>query len=161
MALRLAKQVGLLLVMVAAGTLIDWAVHSSYGPWYVEGEYYRNKILFGTAFGLIGFYALKYVLGVRTLRGFIWGVPAVIAAILQTKYFYQGRDLTFVLVFLFGHYLMFLPGSWFIFRKYPDVFTGSAMGAGGHLYWGRFIALALAVEVLFYLYFMNLYGWVR
>ena len=161
MVLRLLKQAGLLLMMVVAGTLIDWGVHSAYGPWYVEGEYYLNKIIFGTAFGVAGYYALKHILGVRTLRGMVWGVPAVIAAILQTKYFYQGRDPGFVVFFLFGHYLMFLPGSWYIFRKYPGVFLGPQDAApGGRLHWARFFIFAVAVEALFAGYFTAQYGWV-
>lgn len=160
---RFLKQVCLLLVIVAAGTLIDWAAHSLYAPWHVEAEYFRNKIIFGTLWGILGYYALRHILGVRTIRAMTWGVPGVIAAVLQTKYFYQGRDLTFVIVFLFLHYLMFLPFSWLVFRRWRGVFLvgGAGTAVGGRLYWGRFIAIAIGLEVLAALYFTAQYGWLH
>lgn len=162
---RFLKQIGLILLMMLGGTAIDWVIHNLRNEWLVPTEYYRNKILFGAVWGVLGFYALKYWWVVTSPRKMALLVPAVIAGVLQTKYYYQGWDvLSFVLVFLFLHYFMFLPFSWFIFTKYRAVFFEPGLTAMPlvikHKRLRRilFVLAILLVEILFYLYFVKVEG---
>jgi hypothetical protein len=149
---KLLKQAWLLLVMMVVGTLIDWAVHSSRDAWYVTADYYSNKILFGVVWGVFSVYLLRKVLAVNTWKGMALGVPAMIALFLQTKYFYQGRDLSFVVIFLFLHFLMFLPASFFIFRRYQDAFLEPTTTPPVRR-WGSFALILIGLEAMFYLVF--------
>jgi hypothetical protein len=132
----------------------------------VPSEYYWNKILFGAAWGLIGFYALKYWWVVRSPRTMAFAVPAVIAASLQTKYFYQGWDLlSFVLLFMVFHYLMFLPFSFYIFKRYRHIFFDIQAAALppidiSHKKLRRIglILTVLLIEALAYMYFVRIEG---
>jgi hypothetical protein len=148
---HLIKQAGLLLVMMAVGTLVDWIVHSSREAWYVEPSYYSGKIIFGVIWGLFSLYVLRRVLAVNSSRYMALGVPALIALFLQTKYFYQGRALSFVFIFLFLHFLMFLPASLVIFSRWRGVFLSGPVPKKPR--WLAFVTILLCLEVLFYAYF--------
>jgi hypothetical protein len=150
---RFLKQFGLLLAMMLVGTLIDFAVHSTRQAWYVEFAYFPAKIIFGTVWGYIAFRLLRRTLGTGSVRGLALGVPALIALFLQTKYFYQGRDLGFVFFFMFAHYLMFLPPAFFIFSRYRQTFTGGPATAPSRPRWDLFIGAIVGLEAAFYLYF--------
>lgn len=148
---RLAQQLGLLLAIVAAGTLIDWVVHSSRDAWYVEPSYFTGKIVYGVAWGLFAVVVLRRVLAVTNPRVLALGVPAIISIVLQTKYFYQGRNLDFIILFLFLHYLMFVPPALFVFSRYREIFLVEQKP--GKRRWGLFIAIMIGLEAMFYLYF--------
>ena len=152
---RFLQQAGLLLLMMLAGTLIDRGVHALRPEWSVGPEYFTNKIIFGVLWGLAGYYTLRKLLAVTSSRTMALLVPAIIAVALQTRYFYQGRDFWgFVMFFLFAHYLMFLPGSFFAFFRYRLVFfVGLPRPATRNRQWAISIALIVGVELLFYLYF--------
>lgn len=162
---KFLKQLGWMTAFMAVGTFIDWAVHSSHERLYVEPEYYVGKMVFGIVWGLAGYYVLRHLLKVSTWKGMAIGVPAVIAGFLQTKYFYQGRDDFFVFLFLVLHFLMFLPASFYIFKKHQDVFPPAdpavAQASSPARRWVYFIALLLALEALFYLYFTYVAGYQR
>lgn len=115
------KRIGLLLVMMLVATLIDWMVHSSSPKFYVPFEYYRNKVLFGAFWGLVGFYVFKR--WVKNLNWLAVTVAAVIAIVLQTKYFLEGYDLYFVFLFMGLHFIMFLIPTSIIFKKFPRIFS--------------------------------------
>lgn len=149
---RLLQRLVLMAFVVIVGTFIDHYVHALRPHWYVEAGYFRNKILFGVLWGLAGWYALRRVLAVTKSWQMALGVPAVIALILQTKYFYQGYDLGFVVGFLFLHYLMFLPSALVVFRFGRDAFL-SPLPVGAHPRWGLFVALVAATEAVFFAYF--------
>lgn len=160
MAQRFLKQVGLIIVMMVLGTAVDWAVHASRAEWGVPFEYYQNKILYGAAWGLIGFYALKYWWGMRSPQQFAIWVPAIIAGVLQTKYFYLGYPRSFVFLFLFLHFLMFLPFSWYIFTRYPRVFLPEDTMTPLQHVWvrrGSFITTIVLIEVLVYIVLTRYY----
>ena len=116
------KRIALMLLAVFAATLIDWAVHSTSSRFYVEFEYYRNKVLFGTIWGLIGFFVFRRIRWVNNYKKLAVLVSLVIAATLQAKYFFLGYDKFFVFLFFFLHFLMFLPPMLFVFKKFPRVF---------------------------------------
>lgn len=149
---RLGQQCGWILVMMVTGTAIDWAVHHSHDAWYVEPSYFTAKLIFGTLWGLFSLWLLRRVLRTSSARGLALGVPALIALFLQTKYFYQGRAMDFVVTFLFLHYLMFLPAAWFIFTRHREVFVGPESSAMRPR-WVVFISTLIGLEALFWLYF--------
>ena len=117
---KIAKQIGLLILVMAIATFIDWRVHESNPRFYVEWEYYRNKVIFGALWGFAGFWVFKR--WVKNLDFLALVVSTVIAVSLQTKYFFEGRPLDFVFIFMGLHFLMFLAPAFVIFRLFPRVF---------------------------------------
>ncbi len=152
---RFLKQAGLILLMMVLGTIIDYFVHSSRAAFYVEPEYFRNKIIFGAVWGLLSFFVLRDWLHIRNPKQLAWGVPALIALFLQTKYFYQGRDNFFVFLFLVLHFLMFLPFSYWIFIRFQKIFlpTTTISTASQRFRWIVFIIGFLVAQILFFIYF--------
>jgi hypothetical protein len=149
---RFGLQLGLLFLMMVTGTAIDFAVHHSHDAWYVEPEYYVAKILFGTVWGIVAVWLMLRVLRETRIKALAVGVPAIIAIFLQTKYFYQGRALDFVFIFLVLHYLMFLPGSFWIFSRHQSTFVDPVIPLRSRR-WGLFAAVIVALEALFWVYF--------
>lgn len=152
---KFLKIAGLIAAMMVGGTIIDWVVHSTDVRFYVPAEYYRNKIIFGAIWGTAAYYALKYWWGVASPKSMAVAVPAAIALILQTKYYYLGYNRFFVFLFLFLHFFMFLPFSFYIFRRYRDIFFDSPQKKIAHQKlkrWG-IVGLVLLTEALFYAYF--------
>jgi hypothetical protein len=157
---RLAHQTWLLLLMMLAGTAIDWAVHHLRDAWAVPPEYFPSKIIFGTLWSVISAWLMIRILRETRTGALALGVPAIVALFLQTKYFYQGYPLDFVLLFMGLHYVMFLPGSFWVFSRHRYVFLDDA-GASPRRRWPLFIGAVLALEALFAAYFLSLYGWLR
>ena len=64
---------------------------------------------------------------------------------------------------MFLHFLMFLPASWWVFRRKQALFLDVSVvpQVPARLHWARFIVLVVVVEVAFAAYFLNLYGWLR
>ncbi|MEK6855271.1 MAG: hypothetical protein AABX73_03545 [Nanoarchaeota archaeon] len=119
---NLAKQVGIVLLIVVVATLIDWGVHSSRPEFFVDFEYYRNKIIFATLWGLVALWiASKYRIESTNKRALIFA--GLISVVLQTKYFLQGYDLFFVFLFMFLHFFMFLIPALIAFNKYKKIFA--------------------------------------
>lgn len=102
--------------IIVFGTIIDYFVHNSSPAFHVPFDYFPNKIIFGTVWGIV-FLFLAEKLSMSWLKKAIF-VPLMVAIFLQTKYFFQGYDLYFVVLFLFLHFLMFLPASIFIMHGY-------------------------------------------
>lgn len=143
-----------MVIIVGSGTVIDWIVHSSSIRFYVEPEYYLGKIIFGVVWGLIALWVLRGVVRVSNPTTLAIGVPATIALFLQTEYFYQGRDNFFVFLFLFLHFLMFLPGSFWAFRRHPETLIGDTLlGRSTLARWIGFVILILLTEFAFFAYF--------
>lgn len=98
--------------VVIVFTFIDFIFHSLKESFAVPGYYYRNKIIFGT---LIGFATYFFVRKMKPLnRAFVFS--AVVAILLQVRYFLEGYQLWFVFLFLGLHFLMVLPVSFVAFR---------------------------------------------
>ncbi len=160
----IAKQVLWMFVFMAIGTTIDFIVHSSHHALYVEPSYYLGKVIFGVVWGLCSYYILKNVLKVSNWKAMAWGVPALIALMLQTKYFYQSRGNFFVMLFLFLHFLMFLPASFSIFKKKQSIFPVAdprSIKSTNARRWSYFVVILLLLEVAFYIYFNNILGYHR
>ncbi|MEN9626288.1 MAG: hypothetical protein RL557_616 [archaeon] len=116
---KFLKQIGFVLLITSIATFIDFLVHSSSASFYVPFEYYQNKVIFATIWGMVILFVVRKMKNMH-LKSFIFSL--FIAAVLQVKYFFQGYDLFFVILFLFLHFLMFLVPSWIIFNKYKEYF---------------------------------------
>jgi len=114
------KRIGLVFIVVIIATLIDWITHSSNPSFYVPFEYYHNKVVFAFLWGFVALWLARNVKSM-TKKAFIFS--AVIALVLQTKYFFQGYDLYFVFLFMFLHFGMFLVPALILFNKYKKIFT--------------------------------------
>lgn len=160
--LQFFRQLGLMIVIVGSGTIIDWIVHSSSLQFYVEPEYYLGKIIFGIVWGLIALWALKRLVRVSSTTTLAVGVPATIALFLQTKYFYQGYNNFFVFLFLVLHFFMFLPGSFWAFKKHSDALIGDpVVGRPTPVRWAGFVGLILLAEFAFFVYFIWILNYPR
>src|SRR3989344_5899456 len=95
---NILKQIGLILLIVLIATIIDYFTHSTSQRFYVPAEYYRNKIIFATVWGLIAI----LILGnwIKNPTKLAIAMSATIAVVLQTKYFFLGYDLFFVFLFM-------------------------------------------------------------
>lgn len=118
---KILKQISLMLVIVAIATGIDYIVHASNESFYVPMEYFTNKVIFATVWGIVGVFVFRNYIHNPTKLAV--ATSAFIAVVLQTKYFLQGYPPFFVFLFMFLHFLMFLPPSILIFRKYSNLFV--------------------------------------
>ncbi len=101
-----------ILSIILLFTLVDFFLHSLSADYAVPDRYFRNKIIFGTIYGMAIFWLVrKQGLFMRSLL-----FSGVLAASLQTRYFLEGYPLDFVLLFLLLHFLILLPVSWVFFR---------------------------------------------
>lgn len=94
---------GLLLTAILLFALIDFATHRLSTAWSVPEYYFRNKILFGFFWSIIGWLLARKV---KTVWLKALTVAGVIAATLQIRYFLEGYALNFVVLFLFLHFIM-------------------------------------------------------
>jgi hypothetical protein len=92
--------------------LIDYIVHSLSDEYAVPDYYFRNKIIFGTIWGLIIYFFIKKLS--ITKKSFVFS--AFIAIVLQTRYYLEGYPIEFVIEFLFFHFLMLLAATLIIFN---------------------------------------------
>lgn len=111
-------QAGASLLVVAFGTVLDYLVHHMDETLAVPFEYYPNKIIFGAFWFFVFLNLVGYVTSKINYQAVL--VPLAVAVVLQAKYFFQGYPIWFVVLFLFLHFLMFLPASFWVFRRYGD-----------------------------------------
>ena len=116
---KFLKQFAIVFVVCIIATLIDFIVHSSSPKFYVDLEYYRNKIIFATLWGMVSLFVFKKVKSVYK-KAFIFS--GVIALLLHVKYFFLGYDKFFVFLFLFLHFFMFLAPALILFKLYKELF---------------------------------------
>ena len=114
------QQFGLILLIITLGTAIDWVVHHTSSNFSVPFEYYPNKIIFGAFWGFVSFKVLRHWF--KTPFSIAAGICAVVSIVLQTKYFLQGYDIRFVILFMFLHFGMFILPAIPIFKRHWHVF---------------------------------------
>jgi len=97
----------IVLVIILIFTFIDYLAHQTSEEYSVPSRYFTNKVIYGT---LIGFISLFFL---RKFNFFTKGIlfSAIIAVLLQIRYFIEGYPLEFVLEFLLFHFLMLAPIS--------------------------------------------------
>jgi len=115
------KRIGLILLIVSLGTVIDYLVHQVSPYFSVPASYFPHKIFYGVLWSFVGYVVFKRLL--KTPFQVAFTISAVPAVLLQVMYFLEKHQLTWVtILFLFLHFLMFLLPAYFICRKYKEVF---------------------------------------
>jgi len=112
--MRFVKQVVLNVSVVVLGSVVDYGAHLMSPLFSVPPHYLPNKIMVGSLIVVVAFY-----LGRRFIRApdrLALFVCAVVAILLQIRYFLEGYNLFFVLSFL-----MFLLPAHLIYRKYSQL----------------------------------------
>jgi len=104
-----------LLIVILVFAAADFAIHGLQDRWAVPDYYFRNKIIFGFVWAVVGFVASRRFKGVLT-RALV--VAGVVSVTLQARYFIEGFPLDFVIVFLLIHFLIL----WVLFTGMFRVF---------------------------------------
>ena len=111
------KQLAIIMLVIVIGTFFDFFAHNASPRFSVPGEYFINKIIYGSLFGLIIFKILRNYLKVTSPGRLALWMSLGVAVILQTKYFLQGYDLFFVGLFMILHFFIFLAPAYLLFVK--------------------------------------------
>lgn len=101
-----------IILIILIFTFFDFLIHQLSEQYSVPSYYFRNKIIFGTFIGIAAYLLLRN----KKLIGKSIGFSAIIAILLQTRYFIEGYSLKFVIVFLFIHFFVLLIVSYLVFR---------------------------------------------
>ncbi len=118
---RNIKIAALMILIVLTATGIDWMAHQTSHAFDVPSDYFRNKIIYGVLWGLLGLFVLRKMNDAG--RKAFW-ISACIAVILQTRYFLLGYDHYFVFLFIFIHFAAFFLPMLIVFRNFPELFSG-------------------------------------
>lgn len=114
----IVEQVILVLAVISIGTVFDWFAHGVSPRFAVPEYYFPHKILYGTIIGLLALWAYRRFL--TSDRWLAFAVTLTVAILIQVRYYLQGYDLTFVLLFAGVHFVVwFVPAVLLfpIFRK--------------------------------------------
>src|SRR5882724_13249881 len=107
------KRIGLILIIICLGTIIDYVVHHLSPLFSVPATYFPHKIFYGTLWGAVGYAVFKKYL--HTPFWVAFTISATPAIILQAMYIYQMHLLLWVSFLFMGlHFLMFLLPGYFI-----------------------------------------------
>ena len=115
------KRIGLILLVICLGTVIDYLVHQMDPRFSVPSVYFPHKIFYGTLWAFAGYVVFKKYLTTHLRTAFT--ISAVPAVLLQVMYFVQNHQLPWVIfLFLFLHFLMFLLPGYYICGRFKDIF---------------------------------------
>ena len=119
------KRIGLILLIICLGTVIDYFTHQASPYFSVPATYFSHKIFYGTLWGLVG-----YIIFRRLIKTHFWlafTISAGPSVLLQVMYFIQRHLLPWVtILFLFLHFLMFLLPGYFICKRYKSIFLDNS-----------------------------------
>ena len=119
------KRIGLILLMIFFGTIIDFCIHQLSELFSVPFSYFTHKIIFGTLWAFVTYLAF-YFFGKKLIHAPFWlvfAMSAVTSVLLQTFYFINEHELgSVVIFFLFVHLLCFLIPGYHIVNKYGNLF---------------------------------------
>ncbi len=102
-----------LMIVILLFTIIDHFLHSLENSWSVPDYYFKNKIIFAFLWGVVGLFAARRIEKLW-LKAFV--VSSIISVTLQTRYFIEGYNLNFVLLFLLFHFIILYILSLIMFR---------------------------------------------
>lgn len=109
---KIVPIVPIMLGIVLVFTLADFFVHSLSPEYAVPERYFRNKVMFGTLYGVLIFLLVRRQ--PLLARSIIFSF--VLSALLQARYLLEGYPLNFVFLFLGVHFVILLPLSFVFFR---------------------------------------------
>lgn len=109
---RTALIVLTILIVIIIFAFIDYLFHMLKEEYAVPSRYFRNKIIYGAIIGWIIYYF------VRKKKPFVKSLifSGVVSVLLQTRYFLEGYDLSFVILFLFIHLVILVAVSYLSFK---------------------------------------------
>ena len=113
------KVLALMILIVLTATGIDWIAHQISPEYAVPSYYFRNKIIYATIWGLLGLTALRNQNNMAKKAAWI---SFFIAVALQTRYYLEGYDLTFIMLFMVVHFFAFLLPMTVVFKNFPELF---------------------------------------
>jgi hypothetical protein len=111
---RLVKVLLIVAGIISLFTFFDFIIHSLSNEYAVPSYYFRNKIIFGTLWAFFIYLILRKWKIALSLKSFVFS--ALIAGILQARYYYEGYPLDFVIEFLFFHFFILWVVSYIVFR---------------------------------------------
>ncbi len=115
------KRIGLILIIIFLGTIIDFIVHHTSSYFTEPFYYYTHKIAFGALWSFVAF--LVFRKWIKTPLSLAITMSATTSILLQFFYFINEHELTWVTVlFIFIHFLCFLIPGYFICKKYKSIF---------------------------------------
>lgn len=115
------KRVGLILLIICLGTVIDYFTHQASPYFSVPPTYFPHKIFYGTLWALVGYVVFRKYL--KTYLRIAFTIAAVPAVLLQVMYLIQMHLLPWVsYLFMFLHFIMFLLPSYYVCRKFKNIF---------------------------------------
>ena len=107
----------ILIALIATG--IDWLTHNLGAEHVTASEYFSDKIIYATIIGLIGLGVLRNENDMT--RKAVW-ISLVTAITLHGRYYIQGYEPSFVVLFLLAHFFaIFLP-MLVVFKNFPELF---------------------------------------
>lgn len=121
------KILALMILIMLSATGIDWLTHQISPEYSVPADYFRNKIIYATIWGLLGLIAMPTENNMT--RKAAW-ISFMIAVVLQTRYFLQGYDFSFVVLFIFVHFFAFFIPMAIVFRNFPELFGNPSYANG-------------------------------
>ena len=109
---RISLVVLTILVVIIIFTFIDYLFHILKEEYAVPSRYFTNKIIYGTIIGLITYYFDRDKQPV--IKSLIFS--GVISILLQIRYFVEGYNIDFVVLFFFIHFAILLIVSYLSFK---------------------------------------------
>lgn len=91
---------------------IDFLLHSLSEEYAVPPRYFPNKIIYGTLYGFFIFLLVRK----QSLLMQSCLFSLIVDASLQSRYYFEGYPLDFVILFLILHFIILLPTSWVFFK---------------------------------------------
>lgn len=112
-----------MILIVLSATGIDWMAHQLSPAYSVPSDYFSNKIISATIWSLFGLLALRRENNMSVKAAWI---SFMIAVILQTRYFLEGYNSAFLILFIFVHFFAFLIPMTIVFKNFPELFGNPA-----------------------------------
>ena len=113
------RQVALILAAICIGTVFDWFAHNTNPRFAVPEYYFSHKILYGTIIGIVALRIERRF--VRSDRRLAFCVALTVAILIQVRYFLQGYDLTFVLLFAGVHFVVWFVPALILFPRFSKI----------------------------------------
>ena len=112
----IVQQAILILSVICIGTVGDWFAHDASPLFAVPEYYFPHKILYGSLIALLALWAYRHF--VPSDRWLAFCVTLTTAILIQVRYFLQGYDLTFVLLFAGVHFIVWFVPALFLFPAF-------------------------------------------
>lgn len=110
-----SRSVFLIFLIILVGTGLDFIAHQTPGSYPVPSYYFRNKIIFGALWGVAFYWLICRHIKNRMLAAFAFS--ALLSVALQIRYFLEGYPLSFVLIFLVIHFVVFVFPAYFFLPR--------------------------------------------